>query len=203
MDYVVSVDSGQKHVSNLIESVPPLHHTDNNVAVGPADSGHSATTTITNRRGLEAGGSTAEAPEIIVTAPRDDGNEPVSATLNARHHRPGSRGPGACNTFPSIPDDNGRGLLMNAFTGLYNLPHTGSQQHIPEARILPEDDMLAAITNPTTTTTTTTTNERRDIETADLLIDYTTKLLEFMDVQVELDQVSRLNYVFHHDDFYR
>lgn len=136
MDYVVSVDSGRKHVSNLIESVPPLHHTDNNVAVGPADNGHSATTNITTRRGLEAGGSTAEAPEIIVTAPRDDGNEPVSATINDRYYGPGSRGTRACSTFIPVLDDEGRGLLMNAFIELYNLPHTGPQQHIPEAGIL-------------------------------------------------------------------
>ena len=66
--------------------MPALHHTDN-VAVG-LDNGHSAATTTTNGRGLEAG-SIAEAPEIIVTAPRD-GNEPVAATINGRHYGPRS-----------------------------------------------------------------------------------------------------------------
>ena len=53
-----------------------LYYTDNDVAGGPADNGHSPAMTRTNGRGLEAS-STDEAPEIIVTAPRDDGNEPV------------------------------------------------------------------------------------------------------------------------------
>ena len=173
-----------------------LHHTDNNVAVGPADNEHIAATTTTNRRGLETD-STIKAPEIVVTAPRDDVNEPVSATINGCHHGPGSRGPGASSTFTPLPDDEGRSLVTNPLTGHSCAPHTGSRHHIPEAddqnrnRIILEANILRALT--TLPNTNATTNESRGIETANLLIAYTTKLLVDMHAQAELDHVRLLH----------
>ena len=117
------------------------------MAVG-LDNGHSAATTTTNGRGLEAG-SIAEATETIVTAPRD-GNEPVAATINGRHYG----------------------------------PRSGLRRRIPEAdrnRIVLEDGLRAV---------NTTNSNGHNVEASTALIAYTTKLLQDMDAEAELDNVS-------------
>ena len=163
---------GERNMFVTRECASFLHHTDN-VAACPGDA-HSATTTTTNRRGLEAG-STTEAPEIIVTAPRD-GNEPVAATINGRHHRPGSiltRGPRDSSTFTPLPDDDRRGLVINPFTERYYAPRSSRlRRSVPEAddrnRIVPEDVLRAV---------NTTNGNGYDVEASTVLITYATKLL--------------------------
>ena len=142
------------------------------MAVGP-DDGHRAATTISNGRDYGAG-NTIETPQIIVCTPEDVFG--ADATTN------NGRGLGAGSTFTAVLDD-GIGVVANPFNGRYLEPGSRLRQRGLGAgrtfQMVPGDVLGAA-----------NTANGREIEARSAFINHVAQLLQHVDVNAELDNVS-------------